>query len=309
MATAVHAAQVTYEAPDLQLMERFLTDFGLHRVAGSDENTLYMRGTGPQHHIHVTRRADRPGFVGATIEVATREDLDGLALKDGSSGVQPSSEPGGGWEVVMQTPDGVEIRAIWGREKSEPLPMREPNALNNLVSKPRANTWVRQRVEPCDVARLGHFVLHVSNHDDTVKWFLDRFNFLPSDYFATPEGTVYGTFIRLDAGDELVDHHFMLVLQSDWVGVHHCSFEVLDLDSVMSAHDYLLQQDYTLDVGVGRHLMGSQIFDYWKDPFGFRVEHYTDGDQVSSAHVPTAFSGSASETTQWGSQPPEDFFQ
>lgn len=309
MATATHAAQVTYEAPDLELMERFLTDFGLHKVEGSDENTLYMRGTGPQHHIHVTRKADKPGFVGASIEVATRADLDELALKDGSSPVRPSTEPGGGLEVIMETPDGVEIRAIWGRETAEPLPTREPNLFNNITTKPRSNAWVRQKVEPCDVVRLGHFVLHVSNHDDTVKWFLDRFNFLAADYFATPEGTVYGTFIRLDAGEELVDHHFMLVLQSDWVGVHHCSFEVVDLDAVMAAHDFLLEQGYTLDVGVGRHMMGSQIFDYWKDPFGFRVEHYTDGDQVNSAHVPSNFTGSASETTQWGSHPPEDFFQ
>ena len=309
MAKAIHAAQVTYEAPDLELMESFLTDFGLHKVEGSDESTLYMRGTGPQHHIHVTRKADSPRFVGASIEVATRADLDELAAMDGSSPLRPSTEPGGGYEVVMSTPDGVEIRALWGRDAVETRESREPYLFNNITNKPRVNEFVRQPVEPCDVVRLGHFVLHVSNHDDTVKWLLDRFDFLASDYFATPDGTVYGTFIRIDAGQELVDHHFMLVLQSDWVGVHHCSFEVVDLDSVMSAHDYLLEQGYTLDVGVGRHLMGSQIFDYWKDPFGFRIEHYTDGDQVNSSHVPAQFTGTASETTQWGSHPPEDFFR
>ena len=310
MATAVHAAQVTYEAPDLELMEAFLTDFGLHKVKGSDENTLYMRGTGPQHHIHVTRKADKPGFVGATIEVSTRDDLDELAAMPGSSSVTESTEPGGGFEVAMHTPDGIEIKAVWGRAKADPLPVRDPNLFNNIAAKPRANASVRQRVEPCDVNRLGHFVLHVSDHDATVQWFMDRFNFLPSDHFATPdEETVYGTFIRLDRGDELVDHHFMLILQSDWVGVHHCSFEVTDLDSVMSAHDFLFAQGYTLDVGVGRHMLGSQIFDYWKDPFGFRVEHYTDGDQVNATHQPGKFTGTAEETTQWGMQPPAEFFQ
>lgn len=310
MATAVHAAQVTYEAPDLELMEKFLTDFGLHKVEGSDENALYMRGTGPQHHVHVTRKADKQRFIGATIEVATRADLDQLAAMDGSSAVTESPEPGGGLQVTMHTPDGVEIRAIWGRAEGEALPGREPNLFNNIADKPRSNAAVRQKVEPCDVVRLGHFVLHVSDHDATVKWFMDRFNFLASDYFATPdEEKVYGTFIRLDHGEEMVDHHFMLILQSDWTGVHHCSFEVTDLDSVMAAHDYLLQQGYTLDVGVGRHMLGSQIFDYWKDPFGFRIEHYTDGDQVNARHQPAKFTGTAEETTQWGMQPPPDFFE
>jgi hypothetical protein len=30
--------------------------------------------------------------------------------------------------------------------------------------------------------------------------------------------------------------------------------------------------------GVGKHILGSQVFDYWKDPDGFMLEHFTDGD-------------------------------
>lgn len=32
---------------------------------------------------------------------------------------------------------------------------------------------------------------------------------------------------------------------------------------------------------MGRHILGSQIFDYWKDPSRFTVEHYADGDVVN----------------------------
>ena len=126
MATAIDAAQVTYEAPDLDLMEQFLTAFGMTKVEGSDENVLYMRGTGPQHHIHVTRKAPKQRFVGASIEVATLADLEELAAKPGSSPVQPSTEPGGGHEVVMTMPDGFELKAVWGRTKHDPLPDRAP---------------------------------------------------------------------------------------------------------------------------------------------------------------------------------------
>ncbi|XKK61215.1 VOC family protein [Streptomyces sp. ARC32] len=311
MATAIDAAQVTYEAPDLALMEKFLTAFGMTRVEGSDDRTLYMRGTGAQHHIHVTRKAPEQRFVGASIEVAGHDDLAELAALPGSSPVRASTEPGGGHEVVMTMPDGIEIRAVCGRAKAEPLPERAPFAMNNIRDKNRLHTSVRQSVAPCTVARLGHFVLHVKDHDASMAWLNERFNFLPSDHFVPPgeDGPIVGTFVRLDLGEQLVDHHFMLLLESDWVGVHHSAFEVTDMDAVMSSHDYLVQEGFSLDVGVGRHLLGSQIFDYWKDPFGFRIEHYTDGDVVDASHRPTRFNGTASETTQWGNRPPLEFFR
>lgn len=311
MATAVDLAQVTYMAPDLDVMEGFLTAFGMTKAEGSDAETLYMRGTGTQRHIHVTRRAEKQRFVGASFEMAALADLEELATFEGSGPVRESTEPGGGYEVVMHTPDGIEIKAIWGREKAEPIFDREPNLFNNIRDKNRVYDPVRAPAAPATIARLGHFVLHVRDHDETMAWFKARFNWLDSDYFLPPgqDGPIVGTFVRLDLGKQLVDHHFALILQSDWVGVHHSAFEVIDLDAVMASHDYLIEQGYASDVGVGRHLLGSQVFDYWKDPFGFRIEHYTDGDVVDADFKPGKFNGTASETTQWGNRPPLEFFQ
>ena len=38
--------------------------------------------------------------------------------------------------------------------------------------------------------------------------------------------------------------------------------------------------------GIGRHILGSQIFDYWQDPWGDKHEHYCDGD-LFTADQPT----------------------
>ena len=76
----------------------------------------------------------------------------------------------------------------------------------------------------------------------------------------------------------------------------------------MAAHEHLAARGWQLDCGVGRHLLGSQIYDYWRDPAGFRVEHYTDGDVVNHEHQATVFSGTAAETTQWGMAPAKEFF-
>src|SRR3989338_6796895 len=115
MARAIDIAQVTYEAPDLALMERFMTDFGLRRVPSTD-GVLYMRGSGHQHHLRVPRHAIKQRFIGATLEVISKADLEELAVLPGSSPIEWSTEPGGGWQVLMYTPDGIEIRAGRGRE-------------------------------------------------------------------------------------------------------------------------------------------------------------------------------------------------
>ena len=49
-------------APDLDVMEEFLTRFGMTRSERTP-TALYMRGTDPAHHIHVTEKGE-PGFVG-----------------------------------------------------------------------------------------------------------------------------------------------------------------------------------------------------------------------------------------------------
>ena len=35
---------------------------------------------------------------------------------------------------------------------------------------------------------------------------------------------------------------------------------------------------YTPSWGVGRHILGSQVFDYWYTPDKFMIEHYSDGE-------------------------------
>jgi hypothetical protein len=56
--------------------------------------------------------------------------------------------------------------------------------------------------------------------------------------------------------------------------VHHSSFEVHDFDIQALGHQWLRDKNYDLVWGVGRHVMGSQIFDYWFDRSGFVLEHY-----------------------------------
>jgi catechol 2,3-dioxygenase-like lactoylglutathione lyase family enzyme len=310
MPRAVDVAYVVYQVTDLDRMEQFMSDFGLVRAARTAE-ALYMRGAGPAPYVHVTRLGTENRFIGGALRVRSRADLDALAQLPGSSPVEPIEAPGDGLRVRMTTPDNVQIDGVCGIKDASPLSLRAPNPFNAAVRKERRNQSLRPKREPALALRLGHFVLRVSNHDQSVAWFKERFGLLPSDYICVPgdESKVIGTFLRCDRGEEFVDHHSMLIVEAKETGVHHCSFEVQDVDAIMGAHDYLAAHGYILDCGVGRHLLGSQIFDYWCDPFGFRVEHYTDGDVVNHLHKPGKFAGTADQTTQWGMDPPREFFE
>ena len=309
MARAADIAYVSYQVTDLDRMEAFLTDFGLVRTARTPD-ALFMRGASTAPYLHVSRRGASNAFLGVAFRVETRDDLEALAPLPGSSGIEHINGPGGGNRVVMTMADGHRIEAIHGIMHAPALPVREPSPFNAATAKQRMNAPLRPRREPGRVLRLGHCVLKVRDHDAAVRWLTERLGMLPSDYLCVPgdESMVIGTFLRCDRGVEFVDHHSLLVVQADAPDVHHSAFEMQDLDAVMGAHDYLLERGYQLDCGVGRHLLGSQIFDYWRDPFGNRIEHYTDGDVVNQNHRPSRFAGTAEETTQWGAKPPLEFF-
>ena len=76
--------------------------------------------------------------------------------------------------------------------------------------------------------------------------------------------------------------------------------EVEDFDALMAGHDHLAKGEYDHHAGVGRHVLGSQIFDYWRDPWGHVVEHFTDGDLLNASHPAERHDPAAALGTQWG---------
>jgi hypothetical protein len=70
-------------------------------------------------------------------------------------------------------------------------------------------------------------------------------------------------------------------------------------------HNWLASKGYRSVWGVGRHILGSQIFDYWRDPSGFTIEHYTDGDLVNVNNETKR--SRAGPLSVWGPEIPKDF--
>jgi catechol 2,3-dioxygenase-like lactoylglutathione lyase family enzyme len=292
-------AHVRIRVPDLDRMETYLTDFGLVRADRSD-GALYMRGTDPNHHCHITERGE-VGMLGLAFFADSADDLREIATSPDASPVESVKEPGGGSRVVLTDPNGFKVEIVHGWEPVKALPTRKSEW--NFGEQRQRQGVLRLQPGPSQVKRLGHVVIEVPDVTGTAKWYSDHFGLLASDigYVDDPEKPIT-LFMRCDRGEEYVDHHSFLPIQSmtGKPGYHHAAFEVHDVNDVFLGHEYLKTKSYEHDAGIGRHILGSQVFDYWKGPWGFVTEHWTDGDLVNVHHKPEPAGIDKVMGSQWG---------
>lgn len=294
-------AFVRFRAPDLAGMAAFLEDFGLvPEVVGG---ALYGRGTGPSPFLHVTEPGEA-GFAGVGLRAASVADLGTLAKAEGVD-VRPLDAPGGGHVVTLLDPDGHVVEVVAGQTAAPELALPVRPAWNTAAGRPRERAVKRTGVGAAHVVRLGHCVLNVSDFRASERWWKDRFGFITSDEIAlTPEFSI-GAFMRCDRGETPTDHHTLFLIQSPkGPGFNHAAFEVADLDDLMAGHDRLKAAGRHAEWGVGRHILGSQVFDYWRDPWGHTLEHWTDGDLFTAADGSNTASLQDLLAVQWGPTPP-----
>jgi len=296
---------VHFERPDLAKVEEYLCDFGLISIKRTDTD-LFLRGTDPQPYIYRATRGPAARFLGLGFSVATGADLEKLAKATGRP-IEQDAAPGGGSVVRLTDPEGVAVHVLHGYRTAEQLPLRAAiphNAPNGIV---RVNDTQRPTLEPPQVTKLGHLVLETPDFDKSARWYMDTLGFIPSDVMCLPDGTPVGSFMRLDRGDEPSDHHTLFVAMGLESKVDHVAFEVVDLDAVEMGQQVMYAKRYRHAWGVGRHLLGSQIFDYWRDPWGQKHEHYADGDLFDSKQPAGYHVLDRAGLYQWGPDLPDDF--
>jgi catechol-2,3-dioxygenase len=282
MITVQDIAFVRYQVTDLERMESFLRDFGLYRAAKTDQ-ALYMRAAGPAHHVHVAQLGDGNKPLGFGFRAGSVEDLHKLAAHLGAR-VEVNLEPGGGQRVRFTDPAGFLVDVIHGQTEHSPLSTREPITRNAFNQRKRVGAPIRLRPQSSSVVRIGHLALLVADFPVMMKFYQDVLGFKPSDtYWAGTEGNTIAAFMRCGLGEQWTDHHTLALItaQDGQSRFDHSAFEVVDLDDLVQGGEYLKERGYRHSWGVGRHIQGSQIFDYWRDPFGNKIEHWTDGDLVN----------------------------
>jgi hypothetical protein len=303
---ATELLYLVFARPDLDASEQFLLDFGLS-VAKRTSDTLYMRGASGSPWCYKVVKASEAAFLGFAFAVSTEADLLKLAQVDGASKILPIAEPGGGKKIQLRDPSGFLVEAVWGRQEEQPVAVRAPLSANHDDVLPRINLGQRLAVEPPQIIKLGHVVIEVADYQATSAWYTQHFGLIPSDVQVLPDGSPAVTFFRLDLADFPADHHTLAMAQGFMPAYSHSAFEVIDIDAIGMGHRVLRERGRRHAWGIGRHILGSQLFDYWSDPWGSNHEHYCDGD-VFTAESPTGIHPvSAQAMSQWGQVMPKSF--
>jgi catechol 2,3-dioxygenase-like lactoylglutathione lyase family enzyme len=295
-------AYVRFSAPDLDSMEAFLTEFGMVRSERFNDR-LFMRGLDEDPYFHVTHRGEAR-FLAAGLEAASTKDLERLA-RDENVSIDSLGGPGGGVALTLIDPNGFHIEVIAGRTPVSPIELAARKPGNDAYGTPRLNAVKRMARGPSHVKRLGHCVLNVKNFRESEAWYKSKFGLITSDEvnLGSPDQVV-GAFLRCDRGSIPSDHHTLFLLGSGNPGFNHAAYEVADFDDLMCGHDWLKEKGRHHEWGVGRHVLGSQIFDYWRDPWGQTLEHWTDGDLLDAAWGSHSATIEEALRSQWGPPPP-----
>lgn len=318
---------VRFELTDLEAQKEYLQHFGM-RSAFEADDAIYFKGTGADPFIYAATQGEQNRFVSAGYRVAARADLERLADHFGVD-IVPSTEPGGGEKVVLSDPDGLGVEVFFGMARTA-APKQDAPALNSGFDKPRQNRLQRfgkaaDEWQARDgklvyeltskVMRLGHTAINVADPKKSMDWYANTLGFLISDNIVLPDGMVMGGFMRCDLGDTPADHHTINItaLPPEKLEAHgsfgHAGYELTEsVDDLMAGHFHMKTVGkYGHEWGIGRHLLGSQMYDYWRDPAGFILEHWTDGDLLDASVPPVDASARDVILAQYGPVVPSSF--
>ncbi|MUL85315.1 MULTISPECIES: VOC family protein [unclassified Mycolicibacterium] len=301
-------AWLEFEKPDLQRAEAFAGAFGF-ATSLRTAHELQLRGTDAGAPCVIIRRGSRTRFLGAAFKAQDEADLLRLA-KAANTRPRPLPETIGGLTVDLIDPSGMPVHVVAGTHQLESLPAQTSHTFNFGHELPRVNATQRPSREPTKVQRLGHVVLQTTKYTDALNWYLDYLGMIVSDFLFFPGQRDRGptmSFIRCDRGMTPADHHTLAMALGPQNRYVHSAYQVCDLDALAAGGEYLTERGYFRSWGIGRHIQGSQLFDYWRDPEGFLVEHFSDGDMFDSTLEPGWAPFAASGLAQWGPPVTKDF--
>jgi hypothetical protein len=303
---ATELAFLRWEKRSLDSTERFWQDFGL-TIVSRTEAQVWARGSGSSPCIAWACKGSRNQFLGPAFVLSADSSLQAYVDHEGAQWLDPEKIPGGGQGVALKDPSG---RTVWLLQGQRPVPeraQREPITLqtNDVKQTRRVNRIVRTPLAPAQVLRLGHFVLQTVDFPTMAGWYMRMLGLIPTDVQYLADGSTALCFFRLDLGDTPADHHSVVIVGGIEDKYEHSAYEVTDLDALGQGQQVLRAQGHRHMWGIGRHLLGSQLFDYWYDPEGFEYEHYTDGDvftaDFETQYSPMDFGG----IWAWGPDAPE----
>jgi catechol 2,3-dioxygenase-like lactoylglutathione lyase family enzyme len=237
----------------------YVRNWGLKLLAETPD-TVYFRGTGPEHYIYSLRQDPNYGIDYINFGMASRERVDRLHARLVEAGApllgRPATlaSPGGGYGFMALDPDNRRLRIAAGVAS-------HPDASEEL-----AKPW-----------KVTHCVLNTPHMERTQEFYEQELGCRVSDYSANQM-----VFLRC-----MSDHHSIALNRGEYASVNHVAFEMSTIDSYMRGIGRMRTLGQSPAWGPGRHGPGNNPFAYFVSPSGFVIEFTAEVQQIDEAsHEP-----------------------
>lgn len=282
--------------PDLVGAEKFITAFGLRVERRDDE--LRLRAAANDHvWAWVFPGAKKSlAYLSLGCYQADLEALRGQVVCAGASmcDPHPRADGEGFWFRDM---DGNLVQVKVARKT-------QPDGKNALadISVPAGvrGAAVRSKAQTVCPTRLSHILLFTPDVGGAVELYSKAVGLNLSDRS--------GNIVAFMHARHGCDHHLLAFVKSKSRGFHHSSWDVPGLEELGLASEQMRKAGHGHHWGVGHHVLGSNYFDYVRDPWGTwwefscHIDYIPAGMQWDTGDYPAedAF-------YLWGPDVPADF--
>lgn len=252
--------------PEPDALVRFWTDRGLvdrgDGVLGTDERPSQLRiEDGSFRHVADVRLA-----------CDSEDDLRDMASRLTSLGLAPVVTDGRLTvdDPVLDHTVTIEVMPRDGRQVAAPR--------DRSINRPGATVRGDRRSSAClgeaphRPRRVGHVVFGTPDIEASRAFYVDGLGFKVSDVIGG--GIAY--FLRCSN-----DHHNLLLSPAPVPCLNHYAVEMDDVDAIgLAAGSILDERPDCAVAGLGRHIVGANLFWYLLDPAGGMFELFADMDQI-----------------------------
>lgn len=254
MTGVTHLRRVGITSPDPDGLAQFYQQVWGLTICDRREGSVYLRGTGSEHHLLAISPGRRPAVRLVGFGLAGPAAVDqAAALLSRPPEVRLLSQPreltgpGGGYAVRLADPDGRVLELSAAVSPVDPVD-------DDAVVRP---------------TRLSHVVLNSARSDAFSRLLVDALGFQLAD--AMP----HMRFYRCSA-----DHHSIAITRAPHASLNHIAFELPSRDHVLRGIDNMTAHGFETIWGPGRHGPGNNVFGYFTAPNRQVIEYTAEVEQI-----------------------------
>ncbi|MFH1989944.1 MAG: VOC family protein [Pseudomonadota bacterium] len=242
--------------PDLNEAEKFMLAYGLRVERRGAE--LHVRASASEHVWLKVVAGPKKSFEFLSLGCYA-EDFDQICqqiLDAGGVVTAPHSagSPEGFW---FKDPDGTLLHL---RIAPKMMPDSKAEMEDGNVPAGIQGAAFRSTMQKVGPSRLAHMLLFTPDVLRAVAFYEKGLGVKVAD---SSKDIVAFTYARHGC-----DHHLIAFLKSSGRGIHHSSWDMPGVEKLGIGSSQMRKEGYTHQWGVGRHVLGSNYFNYVQDSFG-----------------------------------------